>query len=66
MNPQKEKGTPKNPEKKHSNHLTLTNEMEIEMKRSSEIRLSGIPPTSIASRALNENLPPTLNSENRI
>jgi hypothetical protein len=28
--------------------------------------LSGIPPTSIASRALNENLPPTLNSENRI
>jgi hypothetical protein len=33
--------------------------MEIEMKHQSEIRLNGIPPTSIASRALNENLPPT-------
>jgi len=30
-----------------------------DLKHSSEIRLNGIPPTSIASRALNENLPPT-------
>jgi hypothetical protein len=34
-----------------------------DLKHSSEIRLNEIPPTSIASRALNENLPPTLKIE---